>query len=97
MKFSKMITADGRVSGVDTDFGKILARFVVLAAGLRPYTPDHRPIISEVDGISGLYVASGHEGDGIGLAPITGVLVRDMVLERPSQIPLEPLSLRRFA
>ena len=72
-------------------------RVIRTYAGLRPYTPDHRPIISEVDGISGLYVASGHEGDGIGLAPITGVLVRDMVLKRPSQMPLEPLSLRRFA
>ena len=72
-------------------------RVIRTYAGLRPYTADHRPIISGVDAVSGLYIASGHEGDGIGLAPITGVLVRDMILERHSPIPLEPLSLRRFA
>jgi len=38
-------------------------------AGLRPYVDDHMPIISKVDEIPGFYIASGHEGDGIGLSP----------------------------
>ena len=41
-------------------------------AGLRPYTPAGLPILGPVDGIPGLIVAAGHEGDGIALAPVTG-------------------------
>ena len=37
-------------------------------AGLRPYMPDHLPVVSAVGSVPGLYIACGHEGDGIGLA-----------------------------
>ncbi|NMP21421.1 NAD(P)/FAD-dependent oxidoreductase [Sulfobacillus harzensis] len=60
-------------------------------AGLRPWTPDHFPIVSRIDPISGLIVAAGHEGDGIGLAAVTGHLVADLALERDPVIPVEPL------
>lgn len=43
-------------------------------AGLRPWSPDHRPLIGPVEGVPGFYLATGHEGAGIGLAPITGRL-----------------------
>ncbi|HHY69743.1 MAG TPA: FAD-binding oxidoreductase [Firmicutes bacterium] len=71
-------------------------RVIRTYAGLRPYTQDHRPIISKVDQVPGLYIASGHEGDGIGLAPITGLLVSEMLLGCTPSVPLEPLSLNRF-
>lgn len=35
-------------------------------AGVRPYTPDHMPIVSDTE-IPGYYIAAGHEGDGIGM------------------------------
>jgi glycine/D-amino acid oxidase-like deaminating enzyme len=44
-------------------------------AGLRPWSPDHRPLIGPVPSVPGFYLASGHEGAGIGLAPITGRLM----------------------
>ncbi|MFN2362744.1 MAG: NAD(P)/FAD-dependent oxidoreductase [Halarsenatibacteraceae bacterium] len=44
-------------------------------AGLRPYVPDHFPIVSEVEKVPGFYIAAGHEGDGIGLGPVTGRLI----------------------
>ena len=44
-------------------------------AGLRPYAEDHFPIISDVPEVPGFYIAAGHEGNGIGLAPITGKLI----------------------
>ncbi len=44
-------------------------------AGLRPWSPDHRPVIGPVAGVPGFYVATGHEGAGICLAPITGQLI----------------------
>jgi len=65
-------------------------------AGLRPYTPDHLPIVSRVPTVPGLYVAAGHEGDGIGLAPITGKVISEMILGKPTSIATEPLQLDRF-
>jgi len=65
-------------------------------AGLRPYTPDHLPIVSPVNEVPGLYVAAGHEGDGIGLSPITGKLMAEIVTGKPTSIPVEPLRLDRF-
>lgn len=51
-------------------------------AGLRPWTPDHFPVVSFVEDVPGLFIAAGHEGDGIGLAAVTGHLVADMLLGR---------------
>lgn len=64
-------------------------------AGLRPFTPDHLPIISETE-VPGFYVAAGHEGDGIGLSLITGKLIAQMICDEPLAIPIEPLALSRF-
>ena len=48
-------------------------------AGFRPYSLLQRPIIGRPQGLDGLIVASGHGGDGIALAPITGWLVARLV------------------
>ena len=44
-------------------------------AGLRPFAPDHLPLIGPLPEAENVCVASGHEGAGIGLAPATGELV----------------------
>jgi len=46
-------------------------------AGLRPWSPDHLPLIGPVAAVPGLLLATGHEGAGIGLAPISGRLIAD--------------------
>jgi len=66
-------------------------------AGLRPHTPDLVPIIGGVDTIEGLYLATGHEGLGITLAPITGKLISQMITGREAEFSVEELSLSRFA
>jgi glycine/D-amino acid oxidase-like deaminating enzyme len=66
-------------------------------AGLRPWTPDHLPIVSRVEEHPGLLVAAGHEGDGIGLAAVTGALIRDLVLDRPPIVDPAPLRWNRFS
>jgi glycine/D-amino acid oxidase-like deaminating enzyme len=48
-------------------------------AGLRPWSPDHLPLIGPAKAIPGFYLAAGHEGAGIGLAPITGRLIADWI------------------
>lgn len=65
-------------------------------AGLRPWTPDHLPIVSQVDEIPGLYIAAGHEGDGISLAAVTGKVISEMLCGAPTCIPIEPLRYNRF-
>jgi sarcosine oxidase subunit beta len=64
-------------------------------AGLRPFTPDHLPIISETE-VPGFYVAAGHEGDGIGLSLITGKLISQMICGEAPEIPIDALKLSRF-
>ncbi len=58
-------------------------------AGLRPYVPDHFPIVSEVAEITGFYIAAGHEGDGIGLAPITGKIIENMITGLDLNLPVD--------
>ena len=65
-------------------------------AGLRPYTEDHLPIISEVNEVPGFYIAAGHEGDGISLAAITGKVISELLTNQNTSIPIEPLKMTRF-
>lgn len=64
-------------------------------SGLRPYTPDHMPIISDTP-VEGFYIAAGHEGDGIGLSPITGKVISDMIAGEEPFMDLSPVSYHRF-
>ncbi len=71
-------------------------RVLRIWTGLRPHTPDHLPILGPVPGVEGLYLATGHEGLGTTMAPITGLLISQSILGQPPALPLEPLSLTRF-
>ena len=64
-------------------------------AGLRPYTADHRPILSATP-VEGFYIASGHEGSGIALSVITGLLMDELLCGRPLSLDLEPYCFSRF-
>lgn len=59
-----------------------LARVGVIRsyAGLRPWSPDHLPLIGPVEAAPGFYLAAGHEGAGICLAPISGRLITDWIM-----------------
>jgi sarcosine oxidase subunit beta len=66
-------------------------------AGFRPASPDSVAIVGDVDGKPGLFVATGHEGDGVALAPITGKLVADMIRGQSyDKSKYDQLNLRRF-
>lgn len=64
--------------------------------GFRPWTEDHLPIVSVVEEIPGFYIAAGHEGDGISLAAVTGKLIEQLIGEKDTIIPIEPLRYDRF-
>ena len=65
--------------------------------GLRPYTPDNLPIISSVDAVPGFYIATGHEGEGQSMAPITGRLISQMVTGQKPDVDVGELALHRFS
>lgn len=61
--------------------------------GFRPDTPDHRPYIGHHS--SGAWIAAGHEGLGITLAPVTGRLIADLVQDRTPIVDPTPYRLDR--
>ncbi|NLG87478.1 MAG: FAD-binding oxidoreductase, partial [Firmicutes bacterium] len=65
-------------------------------AGLRPYTPDGLPYLGRLPGVDNLYIAAGHEGDGIALAPITGKLMAELITSGTTSIPLSEFAPDRF-
>ena len=65
--------------------------------GTRPSMPDSLPCIGKVSGRSGLYTAFGHGHYGLMMAPKTGEIIADLVLDKPSAIDLSPYSLERFS
>lgn len=62
-------------------------------AGLRPMTSDGLPVIGELPGSPGLFVAAGHGMLGVTLAPATAALLAPLVLEgraAPELAPFDP-------
>lgn len=70
--------------------------FIRTFAGLRPSTADGMPVIGEVPGLPGFFMAAGHEGDGIALSPITGQVVADIVENKKPEFSLESFRPERF-
>jgi D-amino-acid dehydrogenase len=50
-------------------------------AGMRPLSPDGLPYIGPLSGLDGLHVAAAHAMLGVTLAPITGELLGDLIVE----------------
>jgi len=72
------------------------AEVVLQTACLRPLAADGLPIIGEVPGWSGVYLATGHWPKGILLSPVTGRMVTELILRNSTLIPIEPFSVSRF-
>lgn len=71
------------------------ARIIRAYAGLRPASPDGKPIISPSH-VKGVFVASGHEGNGIGLSLVTGKIVSQLLQGEEPLMDVSPLHLDRF-
>ncbi|KAF7120352.1 hypothetical protein RHSIM_Rhsim13G0053400 [Rhododendron simsii] len=61
--------------------------------GLRPYMPDGKPVIGAVPGLSNLFLAAGHEGEGLSLALGTAEMVANLVLGSPGTVDHAPFAL----
>jgi len=67
-------------------------------AGLYEMTPDHHPILGEVGGGPGFFLANGFSGHGVMHAPATGKILRDLILTGSTElIDASLLNLARFA
>ena len=64
-------------------------------AGLRPWLPDGLPAIGRSR--TGIWVATGHEGAGVGLGPITGELIAAAISGESLPLDLGPFDPDRFA
>ncbi|MCH8025614.1 MAG: glycine oxidase ThiO [Chloroflexi bacterium] len=66
-------------------------------AGLRPDSPDGLPILGPLPGWANVTVATGHFRNGILLAPITGELIAEAIVDARTPEALSPFSPARFA
>ncbi len=65
-------------------------------AGLRPVSPDGRPIVGGEPRLPGLWYATGHGRNGILLAGITGVMIRELLDKEEPREELDALRADRF-
>lgn len=72
------------------------ARLLEAWAGLRPGTPDNLPILGATP-TPGYYVATGHFRDGILLAPVTALVMAQLITGARPEHDLAPFSMERFA
>jgi D-hydroxyproline dehydrogenase subunit beta len=66
-------------------------------AGLRPWLPDHLPAIGPSARVPGLWLATGHEGAGVALGPVTGRVVAQALCGEEPLVDLTPFDPDRFA
>jgi len=66
-------------------------------SGLRPWLPDHLPAIGPSARVPGLWVATGHEGAGVALGPVTGRVLAQAFCGEEPLARLAPFRPDRFA
>ncbi len=66
------------------------AKLEKIWSGLRPSGPHGRPIIGALKHVHGLVVAGGHFKVGIGMAPLTGEIIADLVTQDRSKYDISP-------
>ncbi len=64
--------------------------------GLYNLSPDRQPIISDVLELPGFYLACGFSGHGFMFAPMTGVLMSEIILGETPTFDVTALNIKRF-
>jgi sarcosine oxidase subunit beta len=59
-------------------------------------SPDRQPIISGTSSLKNFYMACGFSGHGFMFAPMTGLLLSEIILNEKTTVDVYPLSLDRF-
>jgi len=98
--FEKRVTNEG-VNAIKSMALEIVPGVAMLPlmdswAGFRPRAQDGLPVIGSCEGIAGLFYATGHYRNGILLAPITGKVIADAIVDRVVPENLKAFSPDRF-
>jgi glycine oxidase len=98
--FRKEVTIEGLEELVQA--GRLIAPGIMAQpvmrtwAGLRPGSPDGLPLVGPLDSLPGLLLAVGHYRNGILLGPMTGVLVKQLLVDQVRAPHLDLLRPERF-
>jgi glycine/D-amino acid oxidase-like deaminating enzyme len=65
-------------------------------AGLRPWLPDRLPAIGPASAVAGLWLATGHEGAGVALGPVSGRLIAQLYAGEAPVVDPAAFSPNRF-
>ena len=66
-------------------------------AGLRPFCyVDGLPILGRTNNPQNFVIATGHAGEGVTLAPITGKLISELITENTTSISIDAFAFSRF-
>ncbi|MFI5316001.1 MAG: NAD(P)/FAD-dependent oxidoreductase [Myxococcota bacterium] len=65
--------------------------------GLRPVTPDDRPLLGRTRALENLIVATGHGMSGVSQGTMTAQIVTELCTGEPPSLPLAPFAPDRFA
>jgi glycine oxidase len=92
--FDKRVTVEGiagLLAGATTLVPALGEAEMVASYGcLRPASADGLPLLGRVPGRPGLILATGHFRNGILLAPITGKLIAELILQGTTTLSLDP-------
>jgi glycine oxidase len=72
------------------------AAFEDARAGLRPATPDELPVIGPSSTMRGVFYATGHYRNGVLLAPLTALMIADLLLDQGRRPELDLVRPGRF-
>lgn len=98
--FDAQVTAEG-IAGIVAAATRVLPRLAEQRvtrtwAGLRPVTPDGRPIVGADPDVRGLWYATGHGRNGVLLAGLTGEIIADLITTGTSDVDIASLEPNRF-
>ncbi len=65
-------------------------------AGLRPMTPDGLPLIGKIPELENVYVAGGHGMLGVTMAPVTGEIIAELIMDGETRHDLTAFRPDRF-
>jgi len=98
--FDPRITAAGVQAVLDSGLrlapGLADATFEEARVGLRPGSPDGLPILGDVPGVDGAYVATGHGPTGLTLGPYSGAVIAGLLAGEEPAADLSAFDPARF-
>ena len=98
--FDKAVTAEGIAwllsSAIQLVPSLASAPIANIWAGLRPWSPDSRPILGKAPGWENVTLATGHSASGFELSAITGKTIADLVVTGQTPAIIRAFGVERF-